>query len=539
MAFHLSFNSISFILMLVTVVFLILSCITSPVTSFGLGSTSSYKYGIFGYCQSSGSCSSSSYPYTLSKIDKSAGWLLAPSTRDTLAKVFIVCPIAAGISFICLVFILLSHFLSTGMIILTLILNILSFIATAIICVIVIITFHPFVAWAGWILVGAAAASLISIALMIATLFHRRPNVDDDKDSEDVDLTKFDNDFNTAGGITLTNPHDETSSLSKDYQFKVQRPAQQNVMGSSMSSSSVYESPQLAHDFTMQNKQSNASLNGSQGKKPYYDDAGVNLVNGPNTPIQTRQQMAPNVVPTIATPTMNDAPMSTIPQLPYPSNNSPLNKPAYNPTDLSVFEHHPVVEGHKPFTELADDGGMNQHQFHRSDEMDSDVDSDFTSVSQRAINPKYNPNQYERPSYGQYPQLQHYQPQSQQNQTSMPPPNSQQQYYSPQPQFYPQGQAPGARAAPAPVQKRPTVSDNVLSNNPDFSLGLGGARRKGGYPNRSAGPRPLGNMPPGGRPVANRPPPNRYNQPQLSFPQQNARISDRPTASKDSPYGMI
>ena len=94
-------------------------------------------------------------------------------------------------------------------------------------------------------------------------------------------------------------------------------------------------------------------------------------------------------------------------------------------------------------------------------------------VSQRAINPKYNPNQSEQPSYGQYPQLQHYQPQSQQNQTSMPPPNSQQQYYSPQPQFYPQGQAPSARAAPAPVQKRPThVSDNVLSNNPDFSLGL-------------------------------------------------------------------
>ena len=72
-----------------------------------------------------------------------------------------------------------------------------------------------------------------------------------------------------------------------------------------------------------------------------------------------------------------------------------------------------------------------------------------------------------------------------------------------------------------------------------FRWAYGGARRKGGYPNRSAGPRPLGNMPPGGRPVANRPPPNRYNQPQLSFPQQNARISDRPTASKDSPYGMI
>lgn len=534
MAFHLSFNSVSFILMLVTVVFLVLSCITSPVTSFSLGSTSSYKYGIFGYCQNSGSCSSAGYPYQLSNLDRSAKWFLARSTRDTLAKVFILCPIAAGLSFICLVFILLSHFLSTGMIILTLILNILSFIATAIICVMVIITFHPYVDWAGWILVGAAAASLISVALMIATLFHRRPDASDDDDGDEVDLTKFDNNFNTAGGISLTNPHDETSSLSKDYQFKVQRPPQQNVMGSSVSSSSVYESPQSAHDFTMQNKQSSASLNGNQGKKPYYDDAAVNLVNGPNTPIQTRQQMAPNVVPTTATPTMNDAPMSTIPQLPYP-NNSPLNKPAYNPTDLSVFEHHPVVEGHKPFTELPDDG-VNQHQFHRSDELDSDVDSDFTSVSQRAINPKYNPHQTEQ-SYGQYPQLQHYQPQFQQNQTSMPPPNAQQQYYSPQPQFYPQGQAPGAR--PAPVQKRPTVSDNVLSNNPDFSLGLGGAKRKGGYQNRPAGTRPFGNMPPGGRPVANRPPPNRYNQPQLSFPQQNARSNDRPKASKDSPYGMI
>lgn len=516
--------------MLITVVFLILSCITSPVTSFSLGSTSSYKYGIFGYCQTeSGSCTSASYPYTLSKIDRSAKWLLAPTTRDTLAKVFILCPIAAGLSFISLIFILLSHFLSTGMIIFALLVNLLSFAATAIICVMVIITFHPYVSWAGWILVGAAAASLISLFLMVGTLFHRRSDVDDDNESEEVDLTKFDNEFNRAGGIALTNPHDETSSVSKDYQFKVQRPPQQNQVGSSVSSSSVYESPQLAHDFTMLNKQSNASLTG-QGKKPYYDDAGVNLVNGPNTPIQTRQQMAPNVVPKIATPTMNDAPTSTVPQLPYP-NNSPLNKPAYNPTDLSVFEHHPEVEGHKPFTELPDDG-MNQHQSHRSDELDSDVDSDFTSVSQRAINPKYNPQQHEQPVYGQYPQQQQYQPQFQQNQSA--PPN--QQFYSPQqPQFYPQGQPP---MRSAPMQKRPTVSDNVLSNNPDFSLGLGGAKRKGGYPNRPTGTRPMGNMPPGGRPLGNRPPQNRFNQ-QQNFTHPNSKVSERPTAAKDSPYGMI
>lgn len=536
MGFQLSFNSISFILMLVTVVFLILSCITSPVTSFSLASTSSYKYGIFGYCQvKSGTCSSTTYPYVLSKIDKSANWFLAPSTRDTLAKVFILCPIATGLSFICLVFVLLSHFFSTGMIILALLLNFLSFIATAIICVMVIITFHPYESWAGWILVGAAAASLISLALMLGTLFHRKNDVAEDNESEKVDLTKFDNDFNTAGGIKLTNPDDDTSSLSKDYQFKVQKPLQQNVMGSSVSSSSVYESPQLAHDFTMQNKKSSASLNGGQGKIPYYEDTRVNLVNGPNTPIQTRQQMAPNVVPKIATPTMNDAPMSTIPQLPYP-NNSPLNKPAYNPTDLSVFEHHPVVEGHKPFTELPDDG-MNQHQFHRSDEMDSDVGSDFTSVSQRAINPKYNPQQFEQSSYGQYPQLQQYQPQNQQNQSSMLPPNSQQQYYSlQQRQFYPQAQPQVVQNAPG--EKRPTVSDNVLSNNPDFSLGLGGAKRKGGYSNRPAGTRPLANMPPSGRLLANRPPPSRSNQPQ-QLPNQNTRIGERPTTAKDSPYGMI
>lgn len=520
MGFRLSFNSISFILLLVALVFLILATITAPVvSSFGLASTNSLRYGVFGYCLTKSSqCSSATYPYKLSNFDKSANWLLASNSRDSLAKVLIVCPIAAGLTFICLVLVLVSHFFSRGMIIFALVFNVLAFLITALICIVVIITFHPHVSWAGWILVGAAVASLLSIPLLAGTLKHRRSEEEEvEENPEDMDLTNFDNNFNHVSGGNLSNPNrDETSSISKDYEFKVKNAPPQRNVASNMSASSVYDSnPQLARDFTMQNKLS-GSLGGSQGNRSYYEDARVNLVNGPNTPIQTRQQMAPNIVPNMATPTMNDAPTSSVPQLPYPTA-SPLNRPPYNPTDMSVFEHHPEVEGHKPFTELPDDG-MNQNQ--RFDEVDSDVGSDFTSVSQRAINPKYRPqHQNEYPPQNYQPQFQGQQP----NQQYYPAPQ-QQQYFPAQNQSYNKG---------TPPQKRPTISDNVLSNNPDFSLGTGGAKRK-----QFQGRAPPANRPPMGRAPGSRPNVNRFNQPPpQQFPLQKNRFADQANF-KDSRYGM-
>lgn len=578
MAFSLHFNTVSFILILISLVFLILATISAPVVStFRLATTDSYQYGIFGYCHvSSGSCSKAMYPFTVSSLDKKIDWLLASSTRDTLAKIFILAPIAAGINLLTLILIGLSHLFASTVLLITLVANAISFIITALICVIVIIVFHPQVSWTAWILVGSAAANLISIIFLVLTLKLRNNDYDNEDDDDSInnsnDLTKFDDKFNhiqesssfeppVNGGYGNVRTFDDNSSISKDYEYKVSKPTPY-VVQKSISNSSIYNSnPQLVNDFTNQsNNQINnpnqnaqnaqniiqkpptnnafAHLNSSNSS--YYEDANVNLVNGPNTPILAKQQMAPNVVPKVATPTSNDLPTSNIPQLPYPQNNnisSPLNRQPY---DSTVFEHHPEVEGHKPFTELNDDededvdklgvstyNNRNSPQNQRSVDVDSDNDSDFTSVSQRAINPKYYPQgqpsnvayyqtapqqqpQPQQPhlphqhypqqpqQYQQHPNASPYQPQYPnhpqyaQNNSNQGTPYSQQGGYFPQSQSQqmPQQSYNQQPNSPPIRQNRgPTVADRVLNNNPDFALS-GFSKRKqygGGANTRNIG----------------------------------------------------
>ncbi|EGV66281.1 hypothetical protein CANTEDRAFT_112880, partial [Yamadazyma tenuis ATCC 10573] len=295
---------------------------------------------------------------------------------------------------------------------------------------------------------------------------------------------------------------DNDSSISKDYEFKATGNQVNNQVSKTMTNSSIYNSnPQMAKDFT---QYSNNSFGSRTAGSSHFEDAQVNFVNGPNTPISSKQQMAPTFVPNTATPTTNDTPESRVPHLPYPAGR-PLNKPPYGGADMSVFEHHPEVEGHEPFTELNDDlppqvEPANQYVHRGSQTSDlSDASSDFTSVSQRAINPRYNPQQqYGGPEYlppqqqyqTSYPQQQPFQPQFQQQNPgyggspmmnqNIPPVTSHQQ---PMMNYGP----------PPPNQHRfmmarpqPTASDNALANNPDFAIG--GVRKKPGMnkPNMGA-----------------------------------------------------
>lgn len=511
--FTVGFQSVSFILTLVSFVFLLLATISVPVVKqFYLASTNDYNYGVFGYCPTDGkSCSDAGFPYDISFHDSPNDWLLGDSTRTTLAKTLIICPIACGLNLICLILIFVSHFFSSGIFIVTIVFNIITFIVTALIAVLVVIMFHPHVSWTGWILIGSAAASLISVVFLFLALRLSDPKGDDEENESINELNTFDDKFgNTNSGFMPLPPNnggfrsnfnDNGSSISRDYEFKA---SSNQGKSNTMTSSSIYNSnPQLTKDFTQQNNNSF----GSRSAGTHYEDAQVNLVNGPNTPISSKQQIAPSFVPNVATPTDNDMPKSNVPRVPYPSN-APLNKPPYGGADMSVFEHHPVVEGHRPFTELGDDDLPPQNEpgmvaygnrgSQGSGELHSDASSDFTSVSQRAVNPRYNqgnnfghepyygsqPQQYQSP----YPQQQPFTPQFQQQ---MPPPMMQQQQPPPpqmQPQMGPQ-MGPPMQSMPPPQQQgfqqhrfavprpQPTASDNALANNPDFALG--GGRRKG------------------------------------------------------------
>ncbi|CAH6718655.1 hypothetical protein CLIB1444_01S11606 [[Candida] jaroonii] len=499
------FHTLSAVLILVSFVFLLLATISTPVvTSFSIGSTDNYNYGILGYCKSNAkSCPGAQYPYTLSDKDSRIDWTLTGSTRDTLAKIFILCPIAGGLNLITLVIILLSHFFSSGVLIFSIVFNLISFIVTTLVAIIVVLVFYPQVSWTGWVLIGSAAANLISLVCLFVSLRFSNNDYDDVDDNSLTEFNQLDDKFNNTTSTTtfmapsqgFKSKYDDNSSISKDYEFK---PVQNTT------NSSIYNSnPQLVNDFTQHNKPSTHSFGTSNSNHTRYEDAAPNFVNGPNTPISSKQQMAPVFTPNVATPTINDVPRSNVPQVPYPSN-GPLNRPTYggNVTDMSVFEHHPEVEGHRPFTELDDDQNNdmypidrypnNDYQYKRGsqgseDIMGSDASSNFTSVSQRAPNPRYNPppqqQYYQQDSYfpqqydNNYPQQQAFQPhfQQQPQQQQQQPPSQPQQFYQPN-QSTPVTQ-------PMPMQQRfrsaPTASDNALANNPDFALGgMGGGRKK-------------------------------------------------------------
>lgn len=499
------FHSASLVLLVVALVFTILATISSPVVkSFGLGVTDHYKYGIFGYC-SSKSCSKATYPYTLSGLDDHVKWFLAKSSRDKLAKIFVVAPISAGFNLFTVIALVLAHFLPYVMLLVALALNVASFALNTLIGIIVVLVFYPKVGWTGWILIGAAAASLVSIPLLVLALRFRSSDNDDEDEASD-DLTAFDDKFAsiapatgaTSSGFVAPGPsgtgrqYDETSSISKDYDFKPLKPNPYSTQVSkTISNSSIYNSnPQLANDFTQHQKP------GSTSGTSYYEDLHANLVSGPNTPVMMNKQIAPNLVATSATPSHDGLNIGAAP-LPYPAGTPrTTNKAPYAPNNYGGFEHRPEVEGQGAFNEFQSDYDPNRP---RSDELDSDNDSDFTSVSQRAINPKYNPQQ----QLGYFPQSQHQvpAPQHQQYQKNFYPNVSQyspqfqpvpQQGMAPQQGYFPQQQSQG-HFNPPPQSRGPTVSDNALNSAPDFAIGF--------QPRRKAGPgaTPRNGLPPGGR----------------------------------------
>lgn len=493
------FSIVLLVLQIVALVFLLLANVTLPVTTaLKLSSTGSYTFGIFGYCKGS-LCLKALYPVAVGAIDSSAGWLLAASTRTTLAKTFIVAPIAAGITFFAIVFTLISVFNDNTVItILSLVFSVLAFIATTLIAVMVVLVFHPNVAWTGWLLVGGAAALLITIpCLILAVRVH--PQNDDDSqadDSSEKNLGPFGGMADhSASGFSGPTPAavpryqfagpqstigDTSSSFSKDYSYRGTAKAPAGYTAARQASnSSLYDSnPRLINDVTK-------PTTSGQSSNSFYEDAGVNINDGPSTPISAKQQMAPTYVPNVAQ-TAN-----TNYKAPYPQS---VRGSAFNPTNYGVFDHHPDVEGHQPFTELGDNDLPERTSLLRGQhELDSDDDSDFTSVSQRAPNVMYNAPVPPRPQGAyqqQYPNVSQYQPPFQQVPGSVP--NQFQGQGQPalafqgQPQYgQPQYQVPPQQYLVPPAQRPvrgPTVSDNALSTNPDFAIGFNSKRKQYGVP---------------------------------------------------------
>lgn len=504
------FAIISSLLLLVSLVFLILGDVSSPVTTaLKLASHGDFTYGIFGYCNGS-SCSKSLYPVAFGDVDKGARWLFANSTRDTLAKTFIVAPIATGLVGIALIFtLILICYDTTPVVILALIFGVIGFVATALIAVMVVLVFHPFVAWTGWLQVAAAGVALIAVPCLILSI-RVHPKKGDDDTSENASLTsfaaydKFDTENKTGfsgppiGGVrpppSFPNTlHDDESSTIKDNGFKESQRSGTNFTDGSQSS--LYDlRPRFANDMTMPHNELN--------KMTTANDSFVNINNGPSTPVSAKQKMAPSFVPNVAVPFQAGKDASNPPYPPSERRSSAIDSQKYG-----VFDHHPSVEGHQPFTELDDENVSPENAQNVSDD-----DSDFTSISQRTPNagfaatlappssfqPRPQPQQYPQQhshhqqapnqfqqQQQQYQQYQSYYPQQyQQNYTRLQQPHQPQ-----QPQEY--GRAPAGYGAynqspqfghgyPPHRPNKTTISDNILNNNPEFSIGTGAKRKQYG-----------------------------------------------------------
>lgn len=520
------FTGISLFLLIVALVFIILATVTAPVTTtLNLAAADNIIYGIFGYCDGS-ICQKVAYPVKFGDIKTSTtDWAMSRDIRNTLSSGFIVAPIAAGLTFLTVILTAATLFVENSIIkILSLVFGVISFLAAAVICVFVVLVFHPHVAWAGWLLVAAAGLLLVAVPCLILSVGVADSN--DDQDSvatEEKHLANYtkitESSFSSEPkhhyfGTTVApkgSSTDDMSDIVRDYTYrgtvKPEFTSADNALGSYVSKPN--------------GRGANESLGTS--KSSVYQDSLVNFSQIPSKPISANQSVAPNFQSSSAVPG------NIKPIVPYPPSE---RGSVLNAANYGVFDHHPSVEGHKPFTELDDDDENDRNSMLPGQrELDSDDDSDFTSVSQRPPNVMYNaqhpqqqqqqpfrgqPGQYQpqqqqphpqqqQPYQQQYPNVSQYQPSFQQGQ----PPSPQNAFYGngaslatqqqsqqrPPQQFnqqYSYGPGAGSRSSP----RGPTISDSVLNTNPDFAVGPASRRRPGrpqqgqpqggAFPNRPA-----------------------------------------------------
>ncbi|KAG0675497.1 blue light receptor [Pichia californica] len=183
---------------IIPLAFLIIASITAPtITKLYLAKDSNNTiYGIFGYCSLNSnsvlSCTSISINTDLSSILSTS--LINSSIINKLIPFFILTPISAFLTFSSLLLNLLSlifsnkfnSFNSKFYWILNLIISILAFLTSSFICIITFLIYYPYVQWLTWCLIPTSLINLITIISMSFSFNHLTTSIyDDDDDDED------------------------------------------------------------------------------------------------------------------------------------------------------------------------------------------------------------------------------------------------------------------------------------------------------------------------------------------------------------------
>ncbi|KAG7876558.1 hypothetical protein KL905_005283 [Ogataea polymorpha] len=437
MKFHT--HTLAFVLQLVSLAFLILALVSVPISAkLALSRTQHYAFGSFGYCDtSSNKCE---YSFADGKyLGLGSGWKMSNESRKTLCKLILATPAAVGLTLVSSILVFWGHFRWAGRSAVfwafCTLLAVLSFAGAALVCVSVVLLFFPHITWTGWLLVPAAALNLLSLVLIIVALKVGPRSYADDDDDDKLSMfgEKAASDSTASflrkpytGGFTSTTRFPTRSSLDEEPEKLRDFTVAQHESGSQEFGSSVFnEKP--AHTLV-----SETAINSSTPELKLPDISNPYLSSSENTHSRSRLSNRLNV----------------------------SERDLSSPVASSIYSRDERLK-------LSSDNLPDNHSGD-SNEMNSSAASDFTSVSQREINPKYYKGAPKRAKLpGQYmpapnaPPLPYSGPYYPQQMPVPVPPPQHQPYYAP------------SYNPPKPK----TRADILFNNNPDFAIGGAGPRR--------------------------------------------------------------
>lgn len=502
----------------ITMAFLIICSVTAPVfKQIALSKQKGISYGVLGYCDTSGgTCSAASatyHPASLQTDDDS--WKLSQHSRETLGKILIMTPVAAGLNFFAFAFTVASLVIalinrngtvsSSLMFIGNLALSIIGFLSSTLVCIVIFLLFYPHVTWCTWLCIPAAVLSLI--ALPIVFLAHSGNGTSYNVDSEDelVGIVEQQN-----GTNNVYNPHNTDANknlLSSNDLY-------QEFTGSK---NSITKNPVVLPDFHEYNKpnslvQTSTDSSSVSKEKQEYE---VNEYEE-KSPEPYQEDINGANAHTAYSAINSDKRHSSY------SDGSNQQHLQYNGKNVktAINENTPYPEEHEMLQNIIKDSNSKDNLL--GDDLEgnprthhavntSDAGSDFTSVSQRGVNPYF----YE-------------QQQNKQN-----------------------GLANNQQSRPYGAQAGPDRSNMILQNNPDLNMSNTSSQYTNrSYPPLQRGPQQIPNQHPsyqyqhGNQNYSNtyRPqqqyhqgPGYAQNQP---YQGQSGRFQQRPPQQQQQPYGM-
>lgn len=198
-------------LQFVAMALLIICSVTAPVfKQIGLSKYNDVTYGVFGYCNGD-DCSKASAVYSpvdADSDDSDSDWKMSNKARKSLGKILIITPVAAGLNFLSMISIVVAFIIclasgvsSAVLFTINLVLAAISFLASALVCVVIFLLFYPHITWCTWLLIPAAVLPLVIIPFIFVAHSDAKRDSDDDLEGDelrgiveqdDVDESQFD-----------------------------------------------------------------------------------------------------------------------------------------------------------------------------------------------------------------------------------------------------------------------------------------------------------------------------------------------------------